>query len=96
MPDELLLEIIPVTDKDEFEEWPAGWRGWTVKEGERYGLPPEREPSIELSLQPGLYVLNLLGRWQAWGDASYGFLVEVQPLPPTLRACPKTISHIDN
>jgi hypothetical protein len=78
MPDELLLEVIPVTDKDEFEEWPAGSRGWPFQEGERHSLNLEREPSIELSLEPGLYVLNLFGRWQVWGDASYGFLVEVQ------------------
>ena len=84
MPDDLLLEIIPVTDKDEFEEWPAGWRGWVFKKGERYSLPLEREPSIELSLEAGLYVLNLSGRWQAGGDASYGFLVEVQPSPSIL------------
>jgi hypothetical protein len=83
-PDELLLEVISVTDKDEFEEWPSGWRGWPFKEGERYSLPLEREPSIELSLEPGLYVLNLMGWWQAWGDASYGLLVEVQPPLPIL------------
>jgi hypothetical protein len=82
-PDELLLEVIPVTTQDEFEAWPAGWRGWAYKEGDRYSLAPEREPSIGLSLEPGLYVLNLAGWWQAWGDANYGFLVEVQsPDPP--------------
>jgi hypothetical protein len=81
-PDELLLEVTHVTVKDELEEWPAGWRGWTFKEGERYNLPLELEPTIELSLEPGLYVLHLSGSWQAWGDASYGFLVEVpSPLP---------------
>ncbi len=82
--DELLLEVIPVTEKDEFEEWPAGWRGWAFKEGERYNLPLEREPVIELSLEPGLYALNLVGWWQVWGDASYGFLVQVTENPPIL------------
>jgi WD40 repeat protein len=75
-PDELLLEVIPVTAKDEFEEWPIGGRGWAFKEGELYSLPLEREPSIELSLEPGLYILSIAGWWQAWGDASYGFLVQ--------------------
>jgi hypothetical protein len=84
IPDELLLEVIPVTARDELERWPAGSRGWAFKEGERYSLPLEREPTIELSLEAGLYVLNLFGRWQAWGDASYGFLVEVQSPPPAL------------
>jgi hypothetical protein len=83
-PDELLLEVISVTAGDEIERWPPGGRGWVFKEGERHSLPLEREPSLELSLEPGLYVLNLAGWWQAWGDASYGFLVEVQPPLPTL------------
>jgi hypothetical protein len=96
-PDELLLEVISVTDKDEFEEWPSGWRGWPFKEGERHSLPLEREPSIELSLEPGLYVLNLMGWWQAWGDASYGFLVEVQspPLVLTVDESPIIAAAID-
>jgi putative hemolysin len=83
-PDELLLEVISVTAADELERWPPGSRGWTFKPGERYSLSLERTPSIELSLEPGLYVLNLFGRWQAWGDASYGFLVEVQSPPAGL------------
>jgi hypothetical protein len=83
-PDELLLDVIPVTDQDEFKTWPAGWRGWAFKEGERHSLSQVREPSLELLLEPGLYVLNLTGWWQPWGDASYGFLVEVQSPPPGL------------
>jgi hypothetical protein len=84
VPDELLLEVISVTAEDQLEQWPAGWRGWPFLLGERYSLPLERQPSIGLSLEPGLYVLNLMGRWQAWGDASYGFLVQVQPSPSIL------------
>ena len=33
----------------------------------------------ELSLEPGLYLLNVFVQWQEFGDASYGFLVEVPP-----------------
>jgi hypothetical protein len=84
MPDELALSVIPVTAEDELQEWPAGRRGWAFKEGERHSLPLEREPALELEPAPGLYVLNLAGRWQAWGDASYGFLVEVQATAATL------------
>jgi inhibitor of cysteine peptidase len=83
-PDELVLEVMPVTGEDEIAQWPAGSRGWSFLPGEWYSLPLEREPSLELSLEPGLYVLNLTGRWQAWGDASYGFLVEVESPPPML------------
>ena len=83
-PDELLLEVIPVMAEDELERWPAGSRGWSFKPGERYSLLLEREPSLELSLEPGLYVLNLWGRWPSWGDASYGFLVQVTDRPHIL------------
>jgi hypothetical protein len=77
-PDELLLQVIGVAAGDELERWPAGSRGWAYRAGERYTLPLERAPSAELALGPGLYVLNLTGRWATWGDAEYGFLVEVQ------------------
>ena len=78
-PRELLLTVIPVTVEDEMETWADGSRSWPYRPGDQYTLPLERRPSIELSLEPGLYVLNLQGWWDAWGDASYGFLVEVQP-----------------
>lgn len=78
-PRELLLTVIPVTVEDEMETWADGSRSWPYRPGDQYTLPLERRPSIELSLEPGLYVLNLQVWWDAWGDASYGFLVEVQP-----------------
>jgi len=78
-PRELVLTVIPVTAEDEMERWADGSRSWPYQPGEQYTLPLERQPSIELSLEPGLYVLNLQGWWDAWGDASYGFLVEVGP-----------------
>jgi hypothetical protein len=83
-PEELVLTVIPVTAEDEMERWADGSRSWPYRPGETYTLPLEREPSVELSLEPGLYVLNLQGWWDAWGDASYGFLVEVQPASPRL------------
>jgi len=33
---------------------------------------------IELSLDPGLYVLSVNAWWKEKGSASYGFLVKVQ------------------
>jgi hypothetical protein len=83
-PDELVLDVLAVTPADRVEPWPPGSRGWQFRPGERFSLPLEREPSLTLSLEPGLYVLALFGRWQPWGDASYGFLVEVQPPPAPL------------
>ncbi len=83
-PRELLLTVIPVTAEDEMERWADGSRSWPYQDGERHSLPLERQPSVELALEPGLYVLHLQGWWDAWGDASYGFLVEVQPPSPGL------------
>ena len=96
-PDELLLEVIPVTAGDELERWPPGSRGWAFKPGQRHNLALDRAPSIVLSLEPGLYVLNLFGRWQAWGDASYGFLVEVASSPPilTVEESPIVAAEVD-
>ena len=37
----------------------------------------ENLPEADLDLEPGLYVLNLFVSWQNFGDASYGFLVQV-------------------
>jgi inhibitor of cysteine peptidase len=77
-PDELILDVIPVTAEDEMESWADGSRSWPYLPGERYTLSLEREPVIELSLEPGLYVLSLFGRWDALGYVDYGFLVDVQ------------------
>ncbi|MFN2220661.1 MAG: hypothetical protein ACK2UA_18775 [Anaerolineae bacterium] len=90
-PEELVLTVIPVTAEDEMESWADGSRSWPYRPGETYTLPLEREPSVELSLEPGLYVLNLQGWWDAWGDASYGFLVEVQPLALPLEVAETAI-----
>lgn len=38
----------------------------------------EGEAIVELSPEPGLYVLSLFVSWQRGGDTSYGFLVEVR------------------
>ena len=45
----------------------------------RSSLPLEREQDIVLSLDAGIYVLDIFAQWEEIGDVSYGFLVEVQP-----------------
>ncbi len=40
-------------------------------------MPLERESVINLSLEPGLYVMNVFVKWEGKGDVSYGFLVKV-------------------
>ena len=38
----------------------------------------QREQNLSLSFEPGLYVLIVFSKWQAYGDATYAFLIEVQ------------------
>jgi hypothetical protein len=77
VPVELVLRVLPVSPEEELGAVQEGWRAWPVDSGETYRLALEREPAVTLSLEPGLYVLDLFARWDAWGDASYGFLLEV-------------------
>ena len=76
----LLLEVIPATDDDQFESTAQDSRVWRpdMENSQRFPLATERETSVDLSLEPGLYVLSLSAGVQGMGDASYGFLVEVR------------------
>ncbi len=78
-PSELQLDVIQVTEQDELNLSARGWRWWNTwdLQGKRFTLPLEREQDIELSLEPGLYVLSIEA-WLAKGSANYGFLVKVQ------------------
>ena len=77
---ELLLDVIPVTDEDEFDSNAKGSRWWRPKgeNQERFPLASERDVIVDLSLEPGLFVLKLSAWVQERGSASYGFLVEVR------------------
>jgi hypothetical protein len=77
-PEELGFSAIRVTDDDALREAGNDFRAW------RYGLqgmeiqvPLERESVINLSLEPGLYVMNVFVKWEGKGDVFYGFLVNV-------------------
>ncbi len=80
-PDELALTLIPVTAQDRQPSRARGWAWWEYQSGQRYSLPLASQPTIELSPEPGLYVLNLFARWGEKGDVSYGFLVRVELTP---------------
>lgn len=79
-PDILSLSIIPVSIGDRMSEENDGMYWWPPRPGEQFDLPLEAPHQIELSLEPGLHVLNIFAQWQELGDASYGFLVEVSSL----------------
>ncbi|MFQ5934406.1 MAG: hypothetical protein ACE5KI_07165, partial [Dehalococcoidia bacterium] len=77
---ESLLSVYPVTVDDHLGLDAQGLRWWSPK-GEakvQFTLTLEGETIVELSLEPGLYLLWLHAGWQGRGDAHYGFLVEVQ------------------
>ena len=79
-PSELWLNIQPVAADDELDTRDGGDRLWRLSgtRGERLALMPGEKPSVDLSLEPGLYVFDVFGRWPGFGDATYGFLVEVR------------------
>jgi hypothetical protein len=89
-PDEAGFMAIRVTDDDELKAVANGSnRAWRLTPehfqqqqvngtySKMYKLPAEPESDINLSLLPGLYVLNVFVKWEEKGDVSYGFLVKV-------------------
>ncbi|MBU4373779.1 MAG: hypothetical protein KJ714_04925 [Euryarchaeota archaeon] len=78
LPYDLRLNVVRVKDEDELNFSARGWRWWKEREEKLFTLPLEREQDIELSLEPGLYVLSIGAWWKEKGSASYGFLVEVR------------------
>jgi hypothetical protein len=60
-PEELGFSTIRVTDDDELKEIVNDVRTWRFEGngGNWYKLPSEREPDINLSIEPELYVLNV-------------------------------------
>ena len=54
------------------------WRYWKSVPGDQFTLSPNNNPSIELNLEPGWYVLNLFVDWPDYGQVNYGFLVDVE------------------
>lgn len=79
LPEELGFSTTRVTDDDELKETVNDVRTWRFEwnMGDWYKLPSEREPEINLSLEPGLYVLNVGAKWKDIGSVTYGFLVQV-------------------
>ena len=78
-PEELQLNVIRVTSEDKLKGGEENaWQLWRFQEGKRFRLALEREQDIELSLEPGLYVLKIGAGWKEKGNLSYGFLLEVR------------------
>jgi len=79
-PYELRFDVIRVDHENQINLSARGWRWWDIRDTQRknFTLTLESEQDIELSLEPGLYVLNIGAWWTEKGSASYGFLVEVR------------------
>ena len=77
-PGELAVRVIPVAAEDELLPTGEGWRAWQGAAGTLHPLPLGWTPEIALELEPGMHVVELFARWDEWGDASYGFLLEVE------------------
>lgn len=78
-PEELYFSTYRVTDDDELKEFANGVRVWSFDSKEWYwhNLPSKNESDIDISLPPGLYVLDVDAKWKEKGSISYGFLVQV-------------------
>lgn len=77
-PEELQLKVVQVTNKDILETGAGELRFWRSSGGKYFMLPLESEQDVNLSLEPGLYVVEVFPRWKEKGSVSYGFLLEVQ------------------
>jgi hypothetical protein len=77
-PGRVQISIFPASQP--VAEAPEGsdWSYWRPVPGDQFTLPPSSTPSIELTLEPGLHVFHLFVGWPDHGDASYGFLVDVE------------------
>lgn len=78
-PNKASFIVTQVTDDNELYANGNSARVWRFEwtEGDWHNLPLERESDINLSLEPGLYVLSVFVKWQEQGDVFYGFLVQV-------------------
>jgi hypothetical protein len=77
-PDVLSLSVAQVSEGDELDASADGWRWWAYTPGEEYATSLEQQQDVELTLEPGLYVLRVFVQWQDVGDVAYGFLLNVQ------------------
>jgi hypothetical protein len=74
-PEELGFSAIRVTDDDEllnravndFRAWRYGLQGMKIH------VPLERESDINLSLEPGLYVLKVFVKWKDIDSVTYSW-----------------------
>ena len=77
--DSLMLSIRTLEPDDKLPEELGGMYWWRPKSEDQILEYLSSPYEVELSLEPGLYLFNYFATWEEFGDASYGFLVEVSP-----------------
>jgi WD40 repeat protein len=77
----LALAVMAVTPGEEVRpDLSSSYRFWNPIWGMAQSLPLNANAEFDLlSLDPGLYVLQVSARWQGLGGVYYGFLVQVGP-----------------
>jgi hypothetical protein len=76
-PGRVHLSIFPASQPVLMGPEESGWRYWKSVPGDQFTLPANNDPSIELTLEPGLYVFDMFVDWPDRGGVNYGFLVDV-------------------
>jgi len=77
-PNTLEIRINPASEINELQAGALNYRWWEAWQGKYDSLSPEKEQTIDLKLEHGLYVISVFAQWQQKGDVIYGFLVEVK------------------
>lgn len=77
-PGRVQLSTFPVSQPVLMGPEESDWRYWKSVPGDQFTLSPNNNPSIELTLEPGLYVFNMFVDWPDYGGVNYGFLVDVE------------------
>jgi hypothetical protein len=76
-PGRVQLSIFPASQPVLMGPEENDWRYWKSIPGDQFTLSPSNNPSIELTLEPEMYVFNMFVEWVDYGEVNYGFLVNV-------------------
>jgi hypothetical protein len=75
-PSGVSLSVFPALGEPSVFDNVQSWMPNT-EAGQQFELALDSAPTVELTLEPDLYVFGLFVRWEGWGDVFYGYLVQV-------------------
>ncbi|MBL8062084.1 MAG: hypothetical protein JNK32_03625 [Anaerolineales bacterium] len=84
-PDKVTMLVMPIKQGQELQGTDDFHRLWKWNSAEMWwgaGLPPKIKIEYpfqegEIGNEDGLYIIRIDASWQGWGDASYGFLIQI-------------------